>query len=256
MTPFIRGVVEATVASFMFPGPVVEVGAYQVAGQAELIDLRRLFPGRRYIGLDMRPGPGVDQVENVERMTIESGRIGSVLALSTLEHVKRFWLGVEELKRILRPEGVLLLSCPFYFHIHNHPSDYWRFTPEALDTLLEDRFPQRILGQHGPVKRPGNVWAVAFGPGYPPITLQQMAAYDQALRKLARSPSEPSRTLRYRLARLFCGRGPFSPHLDRDRFSIELRTGLRPAPAEARIRARPRRQAAQEFEHLRIDGQR
>src|SRR5215211_6791475 len=103
MTPFIRGLVEATVATFALPGPVVEIGAYQVAGQEELIDLRRLFPGQPYLGVDMRPGPGVDRVENVERMTLASRSAGTVLALSTFEHVRRFWLGVEEVKRVLRP---------------------------------------------------------------------------------------------------------------------------------------------------------
>jgi SAM-dependent methyltransferase len=225
MTPFIRGVVEATVATFALPGPVVEIGAYQVEGQEALIDLRRLFRGKPYLGVDMRAGPGVDRVENVERMNLESRSVGTVLALSTFEHVRRFWLGVEELKRIVRPDGVLVISTPFYFHIHNHPSDYWRFTPEALDSLLENQFPQRLLGQHGPAKRPANTWIVAFGPEYPRVPEEQVRQYGGAIRKLARSPAEVSRTVRYRLARLLCGRGPFSAHLERDQFSVELRRG-------------------------------
>jgi SAM-dependent methyltransferase len=225
MTPFIRGMVEATVATFELPGPIVEIGAYQVDGQADLIDLRRLFPGQPYVGVDMRPGPGVDRVENVERMSLESRSVGTVLALSTFEHVRRFWLGVEEVKRIVRPDGVLIISTPFYFHIHNHPSDYWRFTPEALDALLEDQFPQRMLGQHGPAKRPANTWVIAFGQDYPRVDKEQVERYRQAIQRLARSPAEMSRTLRYHVARLLCGRGPFSAHLDRDRFWIEMRRG-------------------------------
>src|SRR5690349_1256264 len=139
MTPFIRGVVEATVATFALAGRVVEIGAYQVEGQGELIDLRSMFADVPYIGVDMRAGPGVDRVENVEGMSFESRSVGTVLALSTFEHVRRFWLGVEEIKRIVRADGVIVISTPFYFHIHNHPSDYWRFTPEALDSLLEDQ---------------------------------------------------------------------------------------------------------------------
>jgi SAM-dependent methyltransferase len=233
MTPFIRGVVEATVATFSLPGPVVEIGAYQVEGQEALIDLRRLFRGTSYLGIDMRPGPGVDRVENVERMTLASRSVGTVLALSTFEHVRRFWLGVEEIKRIVRPDGVLVISTPFYFHIHNHPSDYWRFTPEALDSLLEDQFPQRILGQQGPSKRPANTWIIAFGRDYPKISGEQVCQYQSAISRLARSPREVSRTLRYRVARLLCGRGPFSAHLDRDRFTIELRRGSKVAEQAA-----------------------
>jgi SAM-dependent methyltransferase len=232
MTPFLRGVVEATAATFTLPAPFVEVGAYQVPGQEALIDLRQLFPRQDYIGLDMRAGPGVDRLENVEHLTLPSQSVGTVLALSTLEHVRRFWLGAAELQRILRPDGVLLISCPFYFHIHNHPSDYWRFTPEALDSLLEERLPQRILGWQGPAKRPSNVWAVGFGRACPRLQEHDLARYRLALRRLAHSPSEPSRTFRYRLARLLCGRGPFNSHLERDRFCVELRqtrTALRAA---------------------------
>jgi hypothetical protein len=150
---------------------------------------------------------------------------GTVFALSTFEHVRHFWRGVEEVKRITHPAGVLIISCPFYFHIHNHPSDYWRFTPEALDSLLDDQFPQRILGRQGPAKRPSNVWAIAFGAAYEQISAAQIETYSHALQGHAHSPNELGRTLRYRIARLFCGKGPFSPHLERDVFAIELRQG-------------------------------
>src|SRR5205085_2657058 len=77
------------------------------------------------------------------------------------EHVPRFWRGFQEVHRVLRPDGALLVCCPFYFHIHSYPSDYWRFTPEALQLLLAD-YPSRLLGWHGPPRRPLNVWALAF----------------------------------------------------------------------------------------------
>lgn len=225
MTPFLRGMIEATVQTFSLPAPVVEVGSYHVAGQESLIDLRTLFPHQPYLGIDMRPGPGVDRVENVEQLTLPSRSFGTVLALSTLEHVRRFWMGVAELKRILRPDGVLILSTPFYFRIHQHPSDYWRFTTEALDSLLEDHFPQRILGQQGPAKRPSNTWAIAFGADYPTISVSKIEQYQSALKRLAHTPDNLSRAWRYRLASLLCGRKPFEEHLDRDRFAIEVRHG-------------------------------
>lgn len=226
MTPFLRGMMEATVQTFKLPTPIVEVGSYHVPGQEQLIDLRQLFAGQPYVGIDMRAGPGVDRVENVERLTMPSRSVGTVVALSTLEHVRRFWLGVAELKRILRPDGVMILSTPFYFRIHNHPSDYWRFTPEALDSLLDDYFPQRILGQQGPAKRPSNTWAIAFGPDYPTISVTQIESYQQKLQQLASTPARFSQTLRYRLGRLIAGHKPFEQYLERDRFSLEVRRGV------------------------------
>jgi len=226
MNAFLRGVLQATAATFSLPSPIVEIGAYQVAGQEELINLRPLFPGQPYLGLDMRPGPGVDRVENIENLTLDSRCAGTVIAMSTFEHVRCFWKGIAEVKRILQSDGVLVVSTPFYFHIHAYPSDYWRFTPEAWDSLLEDGFPQRILGQCGPQTRPSRVWAVAFGPGCAPITEEQLARYHAAIAKCAKSPPERLRTIRYRAGQLLVGRRPVSTYLDRDSFQLQLRHGM------------------------------
>ena len=51
--------------TFDCPGPVFEFGSYQVEGQEGYANLRGLFPGKPYVGCDMRPGPGVDRVEDV-----------------------------------------------------------------------------------------------------------------------------------------------------------------------------------------------
>jgi SAM-dependent methyltransferase len=143
--------------------------------------------------------------------------------MNTLEHVPRFWRGFEEIYRVLRPDGALLLSCPFYFHIHAHPSDYWRFTPEALKVLLQD-YPTQIIGWHGPAKRPAGVWALAFREGRPPITPRQFEHYRELLRRYARQPLSWHRRWRYGLGRWLCGRGPFAPYLDQEHWETECRT--------------------------------
>jgi SAM-dependent methyltransferase len=222
MNRFLRGVARAMVESFDLPDPVLEVGSYQVAGQEDLIDLRGLFPGRAYTGTDFRPGPGVDLVANVESLPLPPRSVGTVLAFSVFEHVKRFWKGFDEVRRVLRPDGVFLVSTPFYFHVHAYPHDYWRFTPEAFDTLLE-AYPTRVLGWHGPDRRPLNVWAAAFGPEAKAPTEAQLADYRRRLAGYAREPLGWGRRLRFGLGRALCGRRPFAPHLDREKWRTEVR---------------------------------
>lgn len=221
MNRFLHGVARAAFETFALPGPVLEVGSYQVEGQEELINLRRFFPDTPYVGLDMREGPGVDVVGSVEELPFETGSVGTVIAMSTFEHVQRFWRGFDEVYRVLRPDGVFLVSCPFYFHIHSYPSDYWRFTPEAFKLLL-GRYPHKIVGWHGPVDHPGNVWAVAFREGQPPVTPAQQARYQDCLRRYAKEPLALSRRLRYRLGQLICGRRPFSPWILREQWKLEV----------------------------------
>jgi SAM-dependent methyltransferase len=223
MNRFLHGVARALVESFTLPEPVLEVGSYQVEGQEDLVNLRGLFPGRSYVGLDFRPGPGVDCVASVEALPQADASVGTVLAFSTFEHVRRFWVGVEEVYRVLRPDGAFLLACPFYFHQHAYPSDYWRFTPQALEFLLSP-YPTRVLGWHGPRRRPLNVWAAAFREKAAAPTPAQFARYQDLLGRYAREPLATARRLRYQAGRLLCGRRPFAPHLDRERWQTELQS--------------------------------
>lgn len=222
MNRFLRGVTRAVVESFHLPEPILEIGSYQVEDQENLIDLRSFFPGKNYTGLDFRAGPGVDCVGNVEALPQADASVGTVIALSAFEHVKRFWLGFEEVRRVLRPDGVFIVACPFYFHVHSYPHDYWRFTPEAIDSLLE-QYPERLLGWHGAERRMANVWGVAFGEESRRPTPGDIEGYRERLNAYAREPLPWHRQLRYQMGRVLCGRRPFAPHLDRDRWSIERR---------------------------------
>jgi SAM-dependent methyltransferase len=223
MNQFLRGVVRAVAESFDLPGPVLEIGSFQVEGQEHLIDLRSLFRGKEYVGVDFRAGPGVDCVANVEDLPQATGSVGTVIAVSTFEHVRLFWRGFEEVYRVLRPDGALVVSCPFYFHEHGYPSDYWRFTPQALEVLLA-RYPSRVLGWHGPARRPANVWAVGFREACAPPTDGQYERYRRLLGQYAKEPLPWGRKLKYRIGRLICGHRPFAPHLDRERWESELQT--------------------------------
>jgi len=222
MNRFLNGVVRAVVETFDLPGPVLEIGSRQVAGQEAIADLRAFFPGKEYVGLDLSPGPGVDCVADVESLPQADRSVGTVLAMNTFEHVPRFWRGFEEIRRVLRPDGMALVSCPFYFYIHRYPSDYWRFTPEALELLLGD-YPHKILGWQGPPRRPANVWALAFREGRPAVTGPEFDRYRRLVGRYARQPLRWGKKWRYRLGRWLCGRRPFAPYLDQGCWDTEYR---------------------------------
>ncbi|HEY1064536.1 MAG TPA: methyltransferase domain-containing protein [Pirellulales bacterium] len=217
MNEFLAGVARAALETFSPPEPVLEIGSYQPEGQQEIANLRPLLAGKKYTGVDMRPGPGVDSVENVEKLERPDASVGTVLALSVFEHVERFWLGFSEIERVLRPDGLLVVSCPFYFHIHHHPSDYWRFTPEALESLLRG-YAHGIVGWHGPKNRPLNVWAVAAKSDHPAFSASQRAAFHERIGRYAKQPLGLMRRLRYGLGRVIAGPRLFGPVWDAERF--------------------------------------
>ena len=89
------------------PGPVFEFGSYQVEGQEDYANLRSLFPGKDYVGCDMRPGPGVDRVEDVTAIRLPDGSAGTVLCIETFEHVFEVRRAFDEVFRILEAGGRL-----------------------------------------------------------------------------------------------------------------------------------------------------
>src|SRR5206468_4165505 len=153
---------------------------------------------------------------DVEDLPLEDGSVGTVIAMNTFEHVRRFWRGFEEIARVLRPDGALLVSCPFNVMIHNHPSDYWRFTPEAFDVLLKD-YPSRLIGWHGPDERPENIWSLAFREDCLPITAAQFEFYRGRLIEYGRMPMRARRRWRYRVFDWLDGRRWCAPLLERER---------------------------------------
>lgn len=146
---------------FDLPEPVYEFGSLQVPGQEAFADLREYFPGKTYIGCDFRDGIGVDRIEDVQNLSLEDEVAGTVLMMDTIEHVENCWQAMNEVYRILREGGVFVVSLPMYFPVHEYPADYWRFTPEGLDTLLK-RFPTRVVGWQGTPKFPHTLYGVGF----------------------------------------------------------------------------------------------
>lgn len=116
---------------------VLEVGSFDVNGS-----VRPHFAGvAEYIGLDIRPGPGVDVVvdEQAYAFQFPRGWIDVVVSTEMLEHCLRPWSEVNKMAAVLRPGGFLLLTTRgFGFGVHDHPRDFWRFSTGAVALLLDD----------------------------------------------------------------------------------------------------------------------
>jgi SAM-dependent methyltransferase len=117
------------------PDPVYEFGSLQWEGH-DPNDLRPLFPGRPYVGTDFQAGPGVDRVEDLRALTLDSGSVGTALCVDTLEHVEDPPQAVRELTRVVADGGVCLITSVMLFGIHGYPEDYFRFTPEGFRVML------------------------------------------------------------------------------------------------------------------------
>ena len=59
-----------------------------------------------------------------------------IVCTEVLEHTLQPFSAVAELRRLLRPGGLLFLSVPFNFRIHGPLPDCWRFTEHGLRALF------------------------------------------------------------------------------------------------------------------------
>ena len=55
--------------------------------------------------------------------------------LNTVEYPRK---ALAQIYRVLKPEGLTLITSVMNFPIHDYPADYWRFTPEGFKSLLKD----------------------------------------------------------------------------------------------------------------------
>jgi len=100
------------------------------------------FPRR--IAVDLRRGTGVQVLGDAQALGLIDGVFDVVLCTEVLEHLPEPQRAVDEMFRVLKPGGTLILTTRFLFPIHDAPHDYFRFTKYGLRHLLR-RFEIREL---------------------------------------------------------------------------------------------------------------
>lgn len=78
----------------------------------------------------------IDICQNNEQK-IPSETFDIIVCTEVLEHTLNPFLAINEIHRLLKSNGVLLMSTPFDFRIHGPLPDCWRFTEHGIRVLLK-----------------------------------------------------------------------------------------------------------------------
>lgn len=87
--------------------------------------------------LDAAPLDGVDVVGYADRLPFADGTFDTVLCTEVLEHVQDAERAADELFRVTRSGGTVLVTVPYLYPTHEPPYDMRRFTHYGLRDLME-----------------------------------------------------------------------------------------------------------------------
>jgi len=158
-------------------GSVLEVGA--VPSNTSLLCMKSLDNVREKVGINL-DGPHefrdfkILKGNAISMNCFEDNRFDVVLCNAMLEHEKFFWKVIQEIKRVVKPGGLVVIGAPGYiylkvekiksllrripiirglsknenlnlfftatitFELHNAPGDYYRFSQQTFEEVFFD----------------------------------------------------------------------------------------------------------------------
>jgi len=76
---------------------------------------------------------------NLEKKNKIRKKFKNILAFNILEHIHDDSHALDELKKLLKKKGKLLISTPFLYRYHQAPKDYKRYTADYFEKILKNK---------------------------------------------------------------------------------------------------------------------
>jgi SAM-dependent methyltransferase len=89
-----------------------------------------------YLNLDWITKPNM--FADVTETPLKNASIDCILCTEVLEHLKDSQACVDEIHRLLRDDGLVFASTPFFYPVHADPYDFQRFTEDGLRHLFRE----------------------------------------------------------------------------------------------------------------------
>ena len=136
-----------------FSGHLLDVGCGKMPYRNYLLDQQFIT---QYTGLDIESalvyeeGIKPDYTWDGIRMPFADNSFDTLMATEVLEHCPDPVLTLTEMQRVLKPGGLLFFTVPFLWYLHEVPHDEYRYTPFALQRILEQSGLEQIeIKAHG-----------------------------------------------------------------------------------------------------------
>ena len=91
--------------------------------------------------MDVEKKKGVDVVGKIENLPFPDNSFDSIVCTQVLGDVFELKKAFMEMKRVLKPNGVALITESLFDPLHDEPNDFWRFTEHSLNRLAKGSGP-------------------------------------------------------------------------------------------------------------------
>lgn len=98
---------------------------------------QRFVDCQGYIGMDESLEVNPEVGGSILNLPFPDNSFDSIICSEVLEHLKEPPKALEEINRVLRPEGMVYITAPMSWCLHYEPDDYYRFTNHSLKYLIE-----------------------------------------------------------------------------------------------------------------------
>lgn len=89
------------------------------------------------INVDIFAFKNVDVVADINDMPLRDGVVDGIVCDTVLEHLREPLGALQEMSRVMKPGGTLILSVPFLYPYHSSPDDFFRWTEEGVRHVLK-----------------------------------------------------------------------------------------------------------------------
>ena len=116
---------------------VLDIGSQIMPHQVNFGSHRDLFEGE-YVGIDISAGINVDIVlTEPYEFPFDNEYFDVVISSQTFEHIEFPWKTMEEISRVLKPNGLICIIAPAKAPIHKYPLDTFRYHPDGMRALAK-----------------------------------------------------------------------------------------------------------------------
>jgi SAM-dependent methyltransferase len=107
------------------------------------------------LGMEEYPGLKIIRTSSEYEYPIADESYDVVVAANVLEHVRKPWVWMRELVRIVRKGGLVITINPVSWPYHEAPIDCWRAYPEGMQALFDEVGLETVVNRfesHEPIR--------------------------------------------------------------------------------------------------------